>query len=226
MYVSGMANATSDGADAHLVDARALLALLQRGAVALRQELDDLGTDVVARARVLVAGIAQADHQEVGGGAPTPEHRLLVAGVVRGLGVGCLGAALAGLALFAFDRFALLVLGGDAAAPRPARRRSRARPAVATPSGSGMSSTRSWSPMRERRRRRSRSTPGCCPACASTVRWKSSCSSRPPSFTPSASPIRWIGTSALTATSRSDAHEVDVHAARPSWGGAGSGGRA
>ena len=51
--------------------------------------------------------------------------------------------------------------------------------------------------------RRSRSTTGMLPGMASTVRWKSSCSSRPPSFTPVASPTRWIGISALTATSRS-----------------------
>ena len=46
---------------------------------------------------------------------------------------------------------------------------------------------------------------------ASMVRLKMSCSTRPPSRLPGASPTRCSGTSAWTATSRADAHEVDVH---------------
>ena len=42
---------------------------LQPAAVPLREDLDDLGADVVARAGVLLAGIAEADHQEIGGHA-------------------------------------------------------------------------------------------------------------------------------------------------------------
>src|SRR4026207_1307581 len=53
-------------------------ATLQRAAVALRPTPAPLCPPVVARARVLVAGIAQPHHQQIGGGAPTPEHRLLV----------------------------------------------------------------------------------------------------------------------------------------------------
>ena len=68
------------------------------------------------------------------------------------------------------------------AAPRPARRRSSGSTSVATPSGSGMSRDAELVADRERRRRRPRSTTGMLPGMASTVRLKSSCSSRPPSL--------------------------------------------
>src|SRR5205823_4536225 len=52
--------------DARISHQRSLLGLLERAAVALRQQLDDGNTDVVARARVLGAGIAQTDDQQFG----------------------------------------------------------------------------------------------------------------------------------------------------------------
>ena len=55
--------------DAHLVDPRPLLALLQLGAVPLREQLHDLRTDVVARPRVLLTGIAETDDEQVGRGS-------------------------------------------------------------------------------------------------------------------------------------------------------------
>ena len=48
---------------------RALLALAQLRTMARREDLDDIGADVVARARVLVARIAEPDDQVVGRGA-------------------------------------------------------------------------------------------------------------------------------------------------------------
>ena len=69
MYVSGIASATRRAADAHLVGERALLALAQPRAVAVGEELDDLGTDVVLRVRVLVAGVAEPDDEQVGRGS-------------------------------------------------------------------------------------------------------------------------------------------------------------
>ena len=102
-------------ADAHLVGAGALLALAQRRAVALREQLDDLGADVVARARVLVAGIAEPDDEQVGGRArarratrPPQSHDGYSppsppSDDASALGLGALG----GLALFALDAFAL-----------------------------------------------------------------------------------------------------------------------
>ncbi len=147
MYVSGMASATSDG-PMRTWSARARsLPFFSVAPWRCGQELDDLGPDVVARARVLVAGIPEPHHQQVGGGAPAPQHRLLVAGVVRGAVGRCLGTTLAGFALFAF---ALFALDASSVATRGAATWATTKSAsawVSTPVGSEMSSTRSWSPM-------------------------------------------------------------------------------
>src|SRR5438552_3847535 len=52
--------------DARISHQRSFLCLLERAAVALRQQLDNGNTDVVARTRVLGAGIAQTDDQQFG----------------------------------------------------------------------------------------------------------------------------------------------------------------
>ena len=89
--------------DAHVVDQRAVLALAQPSAVPLRQDLDNVRARVVARLRVLVAGVAEPDHQQVGG------HWIALA-----LGRGLLAARGGCRAGFAFGRFALdrFALGG------------------------------------------------------------------------------------------------------------------
>ena len=171
MYVSGTASATRLPADAHLVDERALLALAQRRAVARREQLDDLGADVVARPRVLVAGIAEPDDEQVGrrsaraataaAAALVDESSLAAVAAVGRLA--CALGALGAFALFALDSPSTssstttrgaatwattvvgLELGGDA------RR------------GSAMSATWSWSPIVERRDVDLDRRPGCCP---------------------------------------------------------------
>ena len=54
-------------ADGDLVDEGAFLARPQLGAVARREDLDDVGADVVAGVGVLGAGVAETDHEQVGG---------------------------------------------------------------------------------------------------------------------------------------------------------------
>ena len=124
MYVSGTASATRFPPMCHLHRAGALLALPQRRAVALGQQLDRLGADVVARARVLVARIPEPDHEQIGGRTrtrratrpPQPHDELLAAVATLGrrsarLALGALG----GFALFALDALALdLFLDHDA----------------------------------------------------------------------------------------------------------------
>ena len=215
MYVSGTASATSDGADAHLVGPGALLALLQLGAVARRQQLDGLGADVVARARVLVAGIAEPHHQQVGGGAPSAAstgYSSPASSEASAAGASAPPRPASPSARFA--RFALLGLGDD-----PRRRdlrddevglglRAPRRSAAGCPRrGAG----RRW----RARSRRSRSTPGCCRGMASTVRLKRSCSSSPPSRTPVASPTRWTRDLGAHRDVAADADEVDVHQLAP-----------
>ena len=64
--MSGIGERDALAVDAHLVDARPLLALLQLAAVPRREQLHDLRADVVARARVLLARVAETDHEQVG----------------------------------------------------------------------------------------------------------------------------------------------------------------
>ena len=75
----------------------------QRFAVTTGQDLDHVGTDVVARARILLTRVAEPDDQPVGRGsgpsrrrASPPQHRLLPAALVAARGLG--GFALDGFA--------------------------------------------------------------------------------------------------------------------------------
>ncbi len=72
---------------------------------------------------------------------------------------------------------------------------------VTTPGGSFSSPTRSWSPIVRCDTSASMAV-GSSVGLASIERVKLVCSTMPPSFTPCGSPVRWIGTSAATATSR------------------------
>jgi hypothetical protein len=63
MYVCGNARTTRRASTRVLGDQRLLLGLLERAAMTLREQLDDRDADVMARARVLGAGVAQTDDQ-------------------------------------------------------------------------------------------------------------------------------------------------------------------
>ena len=201
MYVIGTASASALTVDAHLGDERALLALAQPAAVALREDLDDLGADVVARAGVLLAGIPEADHQEIGGHASALVGAGLLGCASRALGPSPPSPLRSPSTLFALGRFGFLAevhaarlhdLDDELVGVGDDRRRRRA------PRGRA---TCTWSPMSSARDVVARSRAATSAGSASTEMANSVCSSSPPFFTPSASPSRWSGTSAATVWS-------------------------
>ena len=75
MYVSGTASATACRSTRTSSTSACSLPLRSRPPWRARQQLDDLRADVVARLRVLLAGIPEADHQQIGGHSVSSRRR-------------------------------------------------------------------------------------------------------------------------------------------------------
>ena len=230
MYVSGIASATRAGRSRTSSTQARSLPFVSVRAVTRGEQLDDLGADVVTRARVLVAGIAEPDHQEVGGGAAarhaatrtTPRRRSESSAGVAAVG-GRAALALFALALFALALFALV----------------HATRGIATCATSSSASCWSGDPGRQRRGRSTWSwspiaSPdtsisidvGMLPGIASTVRCEDQlleqaavADARRPRRRGAAGPRRSPRRRGRRGRSRRAR-------GRPGWGGAGSGGRA
>ena len=116
---------------------------------------------------------------------------------------------------------------GDRAVPRPARRASSGSTCGGDAVGQREVAHVELVADRERRDVDLDRRPGCCPACASIVRVKSSCSSRPPSLHALGLADRGgAGPRRSTATSRRMRTKSTCTSVALASGGAGSGGRA
>ena len=174
MYVSGIASATRDGPMRTSVGAGALLALLQRGAVALapgarRPRRRRCGGCARTRRRGCRAR-RRAGRRRVP--RRSPQHRSLVAGVVRRRRRPTPRRHPRRLRPRRLRplRPRRLRRRRRRAAPRPARRRSSGSTCGGDAGRAAGGRRRgSWSPMARRGDVDLDRRPGCCPACASTV---------------------------------------------------------
>ena len=215
MYVSGTASATQLSTDAHLIGARRApcpSAAWRRGA---RPAARPTSAPTLWRVRAYsspglpspTTSRSAAVPRRRSTGYSSPESSAASASADA-------SGRLRLFALYAFALFALFVLGGDA------RRRDLGDDEVGLDLGARRLRAAGCPRRAAGRRWRARATSisidtGMLPGMASTVRWKSSCSSRPPSLTPVASPIEVDRDLGAHRDVAADADEVDVHQLAP-----------